>query len=70
MNIFFELIDKFIDGDVTIEEEQQAIKLLNSFPVLANYYKTSLYIKEAVRNKILIPMGEERERLLRKENKK
>ena len=42
MNMFFELIDKFIDGDVTSEEEKQAINLINSVQVLANYYKIIL----------------------------
>jgi len=63
MNMFFELIDKFIDGDVTSEEEKQAINLINSVQVLANYYKIILYVNEAVRNKTLIPMGDELKRL-------
>lgn len=55
----FKLIDKFLNGDLSPQEEEKVLFLIKTVPHLANYYNLSKDINDALQNKTLIAVGRE-----------
>lgn len=55
----FVLIEKFLNGDLSPEEERIVLHLIKTVPHLANYYNLSKDVNYAIKNKTLIAIGAE-----------
>lgn len=54
---YFVLVEKFLNGDLSPQEEKKALHLIKTVPHLANYYNLSKDVNEAIKNKTLIAVG-------------